>query len=187
MTAPLYLALLHHPVLNRSGETVMTSVTNLDIHDIARSARTYDIAGYFVAHPSTGLRALCERVTWHWQDGYGAKINESRRLAMELVHVVPDLEHVLRTIEDATGQAPLRVATSARAHGRPMIPFPDLRARIEEGDQPVLVLLGTGYGLTPEVLDDCDALLEPLRGPGDYNHLAVRAAAAVMLDRLRGA
>ena len=68
MNAPLYLALLHHPVLNRDGQIVTTSVTNLDIHDIARSARTYDIAGYFVAHPSTGLRALCDRVSWHWQE-----------------------------------------------------------------------------------------------------------------------
>lgn len=186
MTAPLYLALLHHPVLNRDGHIVTTSVTNLDIHDIARSARTYDIAGYFVAHPSTGLRALCERVSWHWQDGYGAKINESRRLAMELVHVVPDLDHVITAIENQTGRVPTKIATSARDHDRPVTSFKDLRTRIETEDDPILVLLGTGYGLSPEILDDCASLLEPLRGPTDYNHLSVRAAAAILLDRLRG-
>lgn len=187
MSAPLYLALLHHPVLNRDGNIVTTSVTNLDIHDIARSARTYEIAGYFVAHPSTGLRALCERVSWHWQDGYGAKVNESRRLAMELVRVVPDLEHVVASVENETGRLPALIATSARSHDRPVVTFADLRARIETTEDPILVLLGTGYGLSPELLDRCEALLEPLRGPGDYNHLAVRAAAAILLDRLRGA
>lgn len=187
MSTPLYLALLHHPVVNRTGDVVTTSVTNLDIHDIARSARTYDVAGYFVAHPSTGLRALCERVSWHWQEGYGAKTNESRRLAMELVRVVPDLDHVVAAIERETGRMPIRIATSAREHGRPTISFNALRERLETADEPILVLLGTGYGLAPEVLDGCDALLDPLRGPGDYNHLAVRAAAAILLDRLRGA
>lgn len=186
MSSSLYLALLHHPVLNRDGNIVTTSVTNLDIHDIARSARTYGISGYFVAHPSTGLRALCERVSWHWQDGYGAKVNESRRLAMELVRVVPDLEHAIASIENETGYLPTLIATSARSHDRPIVTFSDLRARIEVDEAPILLLLGTGYGLSPELLDRCEALLEPLRGPGDYNHLAVRAAAAILLDRLRG-
>ena len=149
MSAPLYLALLHHPVVNRDDAIVTTSVTNLDIHDIARSARTYDIAGYFVAHPSTGLRALCDRVAWHWQEGYGAKSNESRRLAMELVQIVPDLDHIIAHIEEATTQRPILVATSARTHDRATNSFPEIRSRIETGDTPVLLLLGTGYGLSP--------------------------------------
>ena len=186
MSAPLYLALLHHPVMNRSGDVVTTSVTNLDIHDIARSARTYEVAGYFVAHPSTGLRALCERVSWHWQEGYGAKTNESRRLAMELVRVVPDLDHIVAAIESETGRMPVRIATSARDHGRPTVSFAALREQLETGEDPLLVLLGTGYGLAADVLDGCETLLEPLHGPGAYNHLAVRAAAAILLDRLRG-
>ena len=184
MSALLYLALLHHPVLNRDGHVVTTSVTNLDIHDIARSARTYDVTGYFVAHPNPGLRALCERVAWHWQEGHGARTNESRRRAMELVRIVPDLDHILAAIEAETGRWPTLVATSARDHGRTTLSFRDLRARLAEGDDPVLMLLGTGYGLPPEILDPCE-LLEPIRGPGDYNHLSVRAAAAILLDRLR--
>lgn len=187
MSAPVYLALLHHPVRNRAGDVVTTSVTNLDIHDIARTAKTYDLSGYFVAHPSTGLRALCDRVTWHWQEGYGAKTNESRRLAMELVRVVPDLDRIQVEIERETGAVPLLVATSARDQGRATVSFPDLRATIESSQRPILLLLGTGYGLTQELVDDCELLLEPIHGPGEYNHLAVRAAAAILLDRLRGA
>lgn len=186
MSAPLYLALLHHPVLNREGHVVTTSVTNLDIHDIARSACTYDAAGYFVAHPSPGLRALCQRVSWHWKEGYGATTNESRRQSMERVHVVPDLDHAVAAIEQETGHLPIRVATSARAHDRPTTPFHDLRARRETGETPLLILLGTGYGLTPEFVAGCDVVCEPLRGPGRYNHRSVRATAAILLDRLCG-
>ena len=49
----------------------------------------------------------------------------------------------------------------------------------------ILLLFGTGWGLTVEVLGQADMVLEPIRGVGDYNHLSVRAAAAVILDRLR--
>jgi len=38
------------------------------------------------------------------------------------------------------------------------------------------MLLGTGSGLTDSVMDRCEAVVEPIRGPGDYNHLSVRAA-----------
>ena len=48
-----------------------------------------------------------------------------------------------------------------------------------------LLIFGTGWGLTREILDRCDDLLEPVRGTGDYNHLSVRSAASIILDRLR--
>ncbi len=186
MSAPFFLGLLHHPVLNRKGEVVTTSVTNLDIHDIARSARTYEVDGYFVAHPSAGLRALCERVAWHWQDGHGAKTNESRRLAMERVRIVADLDAILTSIEQQCGRLPLLVATSARPQGRPTISFEDLREHRGDRSDPMLLLLGTGYGLSPDLVARCDFLLQPIHGPGDYNHLSVRAAASILLDRLFG-
>jgi hypothetical protein len=50
-----------------------------------------------------------------------------------------------------------------------------------------LLVLGTGWGLTPEILSRGDVYLEPISGVESYNHLSVRAAAAIMLDRLRGA
>ena len=56
----------------------------------------------------------------------------------------------------------------------------------------MIVLFGTGWGLTPEVLEGVDALLPPIdRAPGvgvgdAYNHLSVRAACAITLDRLLG-
>lgn len=46
----LYIALAHHPVLNKAGETVTTSISNLDIHDIARAAETYGVKAYYIVH-----------------------------------------------------------------------------------------------------------------------------------------
>jgi hypothetical protein len=50
---------------------------------------------------------------------------------------------------------------------------------------PELLLLGTGWGLAAEVLERVDDVLEPIAGSGPYNHLSVRTAAAIVLDRLR--
>ena len=40
-----WVALAHHPVLDKDGRIVTTAVTNLDVHDIARAARTFGLAG----------------------------------------------------------------------------------------------------------------------------------------------
>jgi hypothetical protein len=48
------------------------------------------------------------------------------------------------------------------------------------------LLFGTGFGMAPAMLDRADFALAPLLGPGEYNHLSVRAAAGIILDRLRG-
>jgi len=67
------------------------------------------------------------------------------------------------------------------------VSFPKLQALIDaEQDQPFLLLLGTGWGLVEEVFDKSDYVLEPISGGGDYNHLSVRSAASIMLDRLFG-
>jgi hypothetical protein len=47
-------------------------------------------------------------------------------------------------------------------------------------------VLGTGWGLTDELMAGCDRRLAPIRCGTDYNHLSVRSACAIMLDRLYG-
>ena len=80
---------------------------------------------------------------------------------------------------------PYLVATSARP--RPgASTFEALAARLASDETPCLLVLGTGYGLTEEVFARCETHLEPIRGVAGYNHLSVRAAAAIMLDRLSG-
>ena len=53
-------------------------------------------------------------------------------------------------------------------------------------DYPILLLFGTGFGLTDEVMDSSYKILEPIRGNTKYNHLSVRSAVSIILDRLLG-
>ena len=53
-----------------------------------------------------------------------------------------------------------------------------------------VIVLGTGWGLSPAFHPEVHTFLGPIYGPNGwegYNHLSVRAAAAVILDRLFGA
>ena len=185
MSSDLYIALLHHPVIDKNGQIVTTAVTNIDIHDIARSARTYGVRRFFVVTPVRALRALAEKILEHWETGYGSTYNATRKDALSLATVTSDLDAALIAIERESGRRPLIVVTSARASAA-AIGFAALRRRLADGTQPCVLLLGTGWGLAPEVLERADLRLEPINGTGDYNHLSVRAAAAILLDRLRG-
>lgn len=49
----------------------------------------------------------------------------------------------------------------------------------------MMLVFGTGHGLAPELYVDGRPCLQPVRA-GQYNHLSVRTAAAIMLDRLIG-
>ena len=184
--ADLSLVLLHHPVLDKNGLIVTSALTNMDIHDIARSARTYGVRRFFVATPVTALRRLAAKIIEHWETGYGSTYNATRKEALSLVRLEHDLDSTILALEHETGLRPRVVATSARG-GPARVGFAALRAEIEASREPYLIVLGTGWGLAPEVTERADAILEPIRGPGDYNHLSVRSAAAIILDRLCGA
>ncbi|PID38542.1 MAG: tRNA (guanosine(37)-N1)-methyltransferase TrmD [Proteobacteria bacterium] len=179
-----YIALLHHPVHDRSGRVVTTALTNLDLHDIARSARSFGLAGYFVVTPLPSQQELAGRIIGHWREGHGANVHEKRAEALRLIEVAPDLTGAIDAIEAREGRRPLTIATSARPSSR-QVGFDQLDDQVPD-DVPLLILLGTGWGLTAEVLDAADLHLEPVRGAPDYNHLSVRSAAAIILDRCFG-
>lgn len=181
----LAVALVHYPVLDGQGAIVTTAVTNLDVHDISRSARTYGCSDYFVAHPIAAQRELCSRILEHWTVGSSARRIPDRREALRVLRIVESLD---AAIDAMGGRSHVEVwATAARELGS-AITFSEARSRLEGEGPPVLVVLGTGWGLAPPVIAAADALLEPIRAQdSDYNHLSVRAACAVLLDRLRGA
>jgi hypothetical protein len=179
------VALVHYPVLDGQGATVTTAVTNLDVHDISRSARTYGCSDYFVAHPIAAQRELCTRILEHWTEGSSGRRIPDRREALRVLRIVESLDAAM----DALGGSPnVEVwATAARELG-PAMTFVEGRARLEGEGKTVLLVLGTGWGLAPSVIAAADALLAPIRATtGDYNHLSVRAACAIALDRLLGA
>jgi hypothetical protein len=192
MTRRLAIALVHRPVLDKEGLVVTTALTNLDVHDLARSARTYGCTDYFVVHPVEVQRELATRIVTHWTEGSSAKRIPDRKDALSIVRPVATLEDAVNALrgEGPPPGAPVEVwVTAARAReGRSVLSFAAARTRLNaEGEPnagPVLLVFGTGWGLAPEVVDQATALLEPIQGPGEWNHLSVRAACAIALDRL---
>jgi len=180
----VYLALLHYPVYNKEQEVVATAVTNLDLHDLARLAVTYGCQGFFVVTPLELQTKLVKRLLDHWLTGRGGEFNPTRKEAFSRTRVVGNLDAVLAMVAAEAGRPARIVATSAREH-RGSVSFSELRARIGQEEGPWLILFGTGWGLTEEFLSTVpEAILEPIAGAGSYNHLSVRSAAAIVVDRL---
>jgi hypothetical protein len=179
------IALLHYPVYDRNSRVVATAVTNLDLHDIARMARTFGLFRYYVVTPVEEQRILAERIRAHWQDGWGGSYNPDRRSALELLQVAPDMDTVLADIEDCY-KRPARIVVTGAKERPGVISFDGLRRRVQDEEGPFLLLFGTGWGLTDELFERADFVLEPIKGAGEYNHLSVRSAAAIIMDRLLG-
>lgn len=184
----VYCALVHHPVRDRDGQTATAAVTNIDVHDIARSSHTFGLDGMFVVTPIDAQRALVTRILEHWRVGAGKRRMPHRSEALALCQSAESIAQVREQIRTRHQREPRVVATAARASaGLPVLAYSALRAQLEAADDvPWLILFGTGHGLTDDVLSAADVLLEPIHGRGDYNHLSVRAAAAITFDRLFG-
>jgi hypothetical protein len=195
----LAIALVHHPVLDGQGAIVTTAVTNLDVHDLARSARSYGCSDYFVVHPIAAQRELVERIRSHWTDGSSGKRIPDRKEALTVLRIVPSLDDAIEALAagcpaNAGGaRAAVEVWVTAARKLRPARTFASARDALHGEGKPVLLVFGTGWGLAPAVVDAADALLEPIAAAAprpagaDYNHLSVRAACAIALDRLMGA
>jgi len=179
------MALVHYPVYNRRQEVVATAITNLDIHDIARAARTYGVESVLIVTPLERQRWLLDRILRHWQQGHGAKAHPNRSDALHEVHAMGTLDEAVEWVKVRCGQEPLTIATTARPF-RQAVAYGVLRELLMAGTAPAVLLLGTGWGLSREVVDGASYVLRPIMEHGRYNHLSVRSAAAVILDRLMG-
>jgi hypothetical protein len=184
MASNLYIGLVHHPIYDSRREVVATAITNFDIHDIARCARTFGIGGFFVITPLESQIQLVERILSHWREGPGSVYNPTRKEPLSLVRVTRTIDEADRAISDLWQKKAKRVATGASPHPE-SIGFEFFRKLLEDRNTPYFILFGTGWGLTKEVKDDSDYVLAPIEGKG-YNHLSVRSAVAIILDRLLG-
>lgn len=178
------IALVHHPVLGKKGEVIGSAVTNLDLHDIARIARTYGVGRFFVVTPYTDQQDLVQEIIDHWQNGHGSTYNPARKEAFSLVRLAQSLDDVIERANRRHGQRPRIVTTSAKFQGKGFS-YGKSRELIECGE-PTLLVFGTAHGLAPEITDLADYTLPSIDGRTDYNHLSVRSAVAVICDRLLG-
>lgn len=180
----LEVALIHYPVINRKNELIGSAVTNLDLHDIARASRTYGVGTYWVVTPDIQQQELAAQIVAHWTTGYGGAVNADRADALSRIRICSDFDDVVEAGIQKNGERPLLIATSAGSHANSMT-YGALRHKLEQ-DVSVLILFGTAWGLAPELLEKVDFLLPPITGPGEYNHLSVRSAVSIVLDRLLG-
>ena len=183
----VYLALIHHPVLNREGGVVTSSVTSLDLHDLARVGRTYGVSGVFVVHPSAPQRAFVERVIGHFTQGPGRALHPQRGETLEFLEVLPSLDALIEDVERKESKRPRFAATTARRTPG-AVGYGAFREAVRETDAPHVILFGTSWGLADEVLEMSDVVLLPVEAGADtgFNHLSVRGAAAIVMDRIFG-
>lgn len=208
----IFTALVHHPVLSRGGQLMTSAVTNLDVHDFARISRTYDCAGTFIVTPVAEQLRLVDSIRTHWSppdpaapEGGGQSTNPSRTEAFSRLQPTPSIEAAIAAITARTGHAPYVIATSARPeHRLPQhhdLGWEEARACFAQPDgfvvgppgsprfHTALILFGTAWGLSPEALATAQAMLPPVNAVparAGYNHLPVRAACAIILDRVCG-
>jgi hypothetical protein len=179
----LFLTLLHDGMKDKHQKHVTTSLTLIDVHDIARSCRTFEVKKFFIAHSSAAMRSFARTLKRHWTQGYGSSYNPDRKEAFSRTEIVPAFNEVLHLIELETGLRPITIATSALPGGT-RISFSEARELRSTSQNPLLLMFGTGWGMAEELISQADYFLEPIQGCGDYNHLSVRSAAAIILDRL---
>jgi len=180
----LNIALIHHPVLNKREEVIGSAITNLDIHDIARASRTYGVSRYFLATPYSDQQKLVQELLDHWRTGYGATYNPARKKALQIVQLAESLDQVIAQLTSSYGQPPYLVATSAQRREN-TVAYETVKQKLQQ-NEPVLLLFGTAHGLAPEILEKVDAMLPPIQAGTNYNHLSVRSAASIIIDRLLG-
>jgi hypothetical protein len=175
--------LIHHPILDKQRAVVTGAITNLDLHDISRSAHTYGVSAFYIAHPIAAQRELAERIREHWLTGSGSRRIPDRVPPMHGVRIVCTLDDALAD----SGPGTELWVTSAKG-GDKRLSYADARAFIEGEGPPILLAFGTGWGLADEIMQRAERFLEPIQSPraDGFNHLSVRAAAAITFDRLLG-
>lgn len=180
-----YIGLIHYPVYNKNNEIIASAVTTFDLHDLSRLGKTYGAKGFYIVTPLRDQQDLAHRVMRHWQKGYGAAYNPDRKKALEIAMVSSSIEDSVRDIAQREGERPLLISTDAGRQEGKTISYGEV-SKVLRSDRAVFLLFGTAWGLAKEFIEQSDYVLAPIEGVAGYNHLSVRTAAAVILDRLAG-
>lgn len=175
---PISICLIHYPVKNQNNQIITTSITNLDIHDLARLSTTYGLDGYYIVQPLNKQRELFQELIDYWKKGIGANYNPHRARAFHKIKIMATLEECIQDI--GFDKELILVATGANIQGN--IGYSQLRELAATKN--ILLLFGTGWGLADSILNKAHYQLEPITGKHGYNHLSVRSAASIIIDRL---
>lgn len=180
------LALVHYPVFDSHRKLSATNITHFDIHDIARACRTYGVAPYYVVHPMKEQLMFASRLLEHWRVGYGSKYNSTRRQALECVQLVENIDKTIESWRLENPNSLVLATTTRKFENFKEYSFSETKQLINDENKAVLIVFGTGYGMTEELIRSCDGKLPSLQGRSEdnFNHLSVRSAVSIYLDRL---
>ena len=184
LTQKIYIALIHYPVVNKKGEIIASAITNLDLHDISRASKTFGVKKFYVVTPLEDQKKIAQKLVSHWIKGSGSHQNPLRKQALELICLLDSVDQAIFDIKQKEGILPETVVTHAANHPR-SIDYNNLK-RLLQKQMPFLILFGTAWGLSKEIIENSDHILNPIRGNTEYNHLSVRSAVSIILDRLMG-
>ncbi len=176
------MALIHFPVINKKNQPIGSALTTIDLHDIARACITFGVRNFFVVTPYEDQAKLATQVIDHWTKGVGGKLNPFRKKALELIIVKNNFEETVKEIEKQRKEPVIKIATSAKKISG-SISSKKLKQKIDNKNSHVLIF-GTAWGLAEELIDNCDYIIDPIVGSSEYNHLSVRSAASIYLDRI---
>lgn len=183
-----YVVLMHNDVVLPHDIVGESSVTSIDIHDIARSSATYGLKGYYIVTRLAAQKAIVEKFLSFWDQGEGREYNKQRSFALSRTACMSELDEVLHDIKlRENGVEPIIIVTSSRReipHDN-FITFHDQKT-VWEQKRPVVILLGTAHGLSTDIMNKAHYRLVPLEGFEEFNFLSVRSAAAIIFDRWLG-
>ena len=181
-----YVMEVHYPVLDKRGEKSSTAITGMDLHDIARACRTYGIKKYLLVTPIAQQREMAKRIAGHWTSGWGADYNPDRREAFSTLKIFASVQKAIAWAEEKEKKPVFKIATTAKRHEGAQH-WLTLKREILRRDHSPLIIFGTGWGLHDEVMEMADAVMTPICGGKDgWNHLSVRSAVSITLDRFFG-
>lgn len=152
----------------------------MDMHDISRISATYGLGGYFVIHPDEKMRNIAHKLSGHWTTGDGKNRNSDRYDAIKNMKIVPDLDAAKTEIKKIHGEEPVTIGTTARKKEKSK----PLSHILKQKKSPFLILFGTAGGIEDNFLDSLDIILEPIVTGSGYNHLSVRSAVSIFIDRI---
>lgn len=183
----LSFCLCHFPVRLERHRIGSSSLTNLDIHDIARISRGYGMGPFYVLLALQEQMDILNNILSHWHKAANPEVHVDRQQALAQVSPVQNFTELEEKACAYYGVRPTFIATSAnwpeeKNMGQALSPA-DVRGICR--NYPVIILLGTARGLDLKALAIDFRLLRPLRFL-DENHLSVRSAAAIIADRILG-
>lgn len=193
---PHYVVIMHSQIVIASrreqidvkDKTVVgdSSVASIDIHDIARSCATYGIKNFFIVTQLEDQFKIVNTFLSFWHSERGKSYNPSRFQAVECVIPTKSFQSVLQEIKARENADPLIITTSAKSFSYGIKIDYSSQGLVWKHNRPVLIVFGTGQGLSDEIMEQSDFILTPVQGLTSYNHLSVRSAAAIVLDRWLG-